>query len=290
MKTGQLDELLTESWSLRRESFPPEIEFVYPGQTLPVSTTGRECELGCAHCGGHYLRTMLTLQQALCAKEENKKSYLLSGGCDLTGTVPHLQRQEEVSALSRLGRLNIHSGLVGEEQAAELSRYAAVVSFDFVSDDETIAAVYGLKDISAQNYLDSYRLLRRYTRVVPHLCIGLKGGEIRGECSALETLQQEGADAISFIVFRPTPGTAFARRQPPPAEEAARVIATARLLFPRASLYLGCMRPGGRYRSELDCLAVRAGINKIVQPSPAARNLAAGLGLRIIRSEECCSL
>ena len=61
-------------------------------------------------------------------------------------------------------------------------------------------------------------------------------------------------------------------------------------MFPQVPLYLGCMRPGGRYRESLDQLALQAGINKIVQPVPALRQLASDLGLTVIRGEECCSL
>lgn len=290
MKNCALDTLLDKSWALRTASFPPEIEFVYPGQTLAVSSTGGRCELNCAHCGGHYLKPMATLEQALRSPTGSQTSYLVSGGCDIDGNVPHLQRRDALRELSRRGALNVHSGLVTAEQARELAQFAAVVSFDFVVDQETIVEVYGLKGVNAHSYVKSYRRLRRYTRVVPHLCIGLKGGEIRGEYKALKVLQSEGAEAISFIVFRPVPGTAFADRTSPNVAEVVRVIATARLMFPQAKLYLGCLRPGGRYRNTLDALVIRAGINKIVQPSPAARKLADTLGLDVIRSEECCSL
>jgi uncharacterized radical SAM superfamily protein len=290
MVTHELDALLDKSWALRSLGFPAEIEFVYPGETLAVSTTGRECALSCAHCGGHYLKPMATLEQALGSAKGNKKSYLVSGGCDLDGNVPHLQRRDEITALSQLGPLNIHSGLVEEGQARELAEVASVVSFDFVVDEETIQAVYGMEGATGQRYVESYRLLRRHTRVVPHVCIGLFGGQILGEYKALEALKHEGADAISFIVFRPTPGTTYADKTCPPVNDVARIIATARLMFPDALLYLGCMRPGGHYRSILDGLAIRAGVNKIVQPSPAARKLAGELGLQIIRTEECCSL
>jgi len=50
------------------------------------------------------------------------------------------------------------------------------------------------------------------------------------------------------------------------------------------------MRPGGEYRSRLDALAVRAGVNGIVQPAPAARRLAASLGLEAVPGDECCVL
>ncbi|MGB4213928.1 MAG: hypothetical protein WBK64_03680, partial [Dethiobacteria bacterium] len=44
---------------------PGQVEFVFPRLTLPVSVTGRSCALNCAHCGGHYLQGMASLEEAL---------------------------------------------------------------------------------------------------------------------------------------------------------------------------------------------------------------------------------
>ncbi|MBS4023460.1 MAG: radical SAM protein [Dethiobacter sp.] len=289
MQQQDIEELLEETWALRRAYFPHRIEFVYPIQTLPVSITGSDCALNCAHCGREYIKRMSTLKEAVQGKRGDCKSFLLSGGCDTRGAVPHLLHRQEINELARRGRLNIHAGLVGEDETSELAKLSTVISFDFVVDDETIEEVYGLP-VSSASYIESYRRLRRLTHVVPHICIGLKGGEIKGEYKALEALKREGAQAISFIIFRPTPNTAFADCTPPPAAEVVRILSTARIMFPRVPIYLGCMRPGGNYRSMLDCLAIRAGVNKLVHPSPAARNLAQVLGLNIVRKEECCSL
>lgn len=289
MHTPTLAELLKEAWQVRQNFFPAQVEFVYPHLTLPLSSTATNCELDCAHCGGHYLKGMLPLKDASMRESGQEKSYLISGGCDMQGKVPHLDLLEDIKKLAKRGSLNLHTGLVDEKGARELGKVAQVISFDFLADQETITEVYGLVS-TPQDYLETYRLLCLHTRVVPHLCLGLKGGEIQGEYKALEVLQKEGAKAISFIVFRPTSKTVMANCSPPPIEEVARILAVARIMFPGSPLYLGCMRPGGKYRVELDCLALRAGINKIVHPSPPARSLARELGLTITRGEECCSL
>lgn len=281
--------LLEEAWQVRREHFSSEVEFTYPRLTLAVRSTSIECPLDCAHCGGHYLKGMVSLNKALLQKEKRYKSFLVSGACNRHGRVPHRERWPQVCALAQRGELNIHSGLVGEEEARQLGQAANTVSFDFVADAETIEKIYGLRATPA-DYLQSYRFLRNYSRVVPHICIGLLGGRIQGEYRALELLREEGAEAISFIVFRPTLGTALERCSPPPLEEVARVLATARVSFPQTPIYLGCLRPGGSYRGKLDCLALQTGVNKIVQPAPAARRLAEKLGLTVHRGEECCAL
>jgi lipoyl synthase len=288
-QTEPLKQLLARSWQVRRAFFPDRIEFVAPSRTCAISVTGDNCDLACGHCGGKYLKQMATLEEALSIGESGPVSFLISGGCSTQGRVPLCENLAAIKELSNRGRLNLHTGLVGREEAELLGELATVVSFDLPGNDATIAAVYGLPFTAAQ-YLQAYRDLLTYTRVVPHICIGLHGGLIGGEYQLLKNLQGEAVEAISFIVFRPTAGTAFEKASPPPLSDTARLMASARLMFPRVPLYLGCMRPGGRYREELDLLALQAGVNKIVLPSPAARQKAADLGLEIIMSEECCSL
>ncbi len=289
LAAAALEKLLEEAWQAREENFPKSIEFNVPVRTLPVSVTGPYCRLNCAHCAGAYLKSMVPLEKALNGEKGRESSYLVSGGCSDEGKVPLLKYWNNLKKLALRGPLNLHAGLVTEEEARRLSELAAVVSFDFVGDDETIAAVYNLP-VTGEDYLASFRSLQKYTRVVPHLCIGINGGEIRGEYRALEMLRQEKVEAISMIIFRPTEGTAFSACKAPKPEEVARFIASARLSFPRTPLYLGCMRPGGRYRETVDCLALRAGVNKIVMPAPPARRMTKDLGLQINFSEECCSL
>jgi uncharacterized radical SAM superfamily protein len=48
------------------------------------------------------------------------------------------------------------------------------------------------------------------------------------------------------------------------------------------------MRPHGQYRTQLDPLAVRAGVNKIVSPARQAVQLVEELGLSVVRGRECC--
>lgn len=289
LQTELLEQLLERSWQVRRAFFPDRIGFVSPSRTLAVSVTGSSCELDCGHCGGKYLKKMFTLAETLAANQNGKASYLVSGGCTTEGRVPLRENLAAIKELAGRGLLNLHTGLVNRKEAELLGELATVVSFDLPGDDATIAAVYGLPFTAAQ-YLQAYRDLLTYTRVIPHICIGQNRGLIGGEYQLLKSLQGEAVEAISFIVFRPTAGTAFEKAAPPPLTDVVRLLATARLMFPRVPLYLGCMRPGGLYREELDLLALKAGVNKIVLPAPAARHRAAELGLEIIMTEECCSL
>lgn len=289
---GELAALLEAAWRVRAERFPPEIRFVRPEATLSVSLTGTGCRLGCAHCGGHYLRRMAPLSEALegsSPRSAAATSFLVSGGCLESGAVPFGPALPELRRLKSRGRLNFHVGLVGEAGARSLEGLADAVSFDLVGDDSTIREVLGL-DRTVSDYRDSLRALRRHVRVVPHILVGLHGGVLRGERAAVELAASEGCEELVFIVLIPTPGTRFEACRPPAAEDVVSLIAETRVALPSAALGLGCMRPGGTYRSKLDPLAVRAGVQTLVQPSPQAIREAGALGLAPAWSRECCVL
>jgi len=297
LKNAPLDDLLDLAWKAREGGRPPRFEAVYPVKTMAVSVTGASCPLNCSHCGGHYLEHMVDiadLPQALA--KEKPRSILLSGGCDLTGAVPLAERLAEVKELARqqheLGqsfRINVHPGVVPAGGAREIGESASVVSFDFVLDDETIGeAFHGLW--RGQDYVDAFRNLRKgRAEVVPHILIGLKKGRIAGEYRAVDFLLNEGITRLIFIVFTPTPGTLWADVPPPPLEEAGRLLAWTRVRAPGLDVSLGCMRPAGKYRRQVDALAVRCGVDRIVLPHPGALAEAESRGLKVERREECCA-
>lgn len=281
-----MDDRIQEAWRVRQANFPPTIGFDYPLRTLAVSLTGTDCELDCAHCGGHYLKSMVPVWRA---NPQGAESCLISGGCDTKGRVPVTSHLDEVSRL-RAGRImNWHVGLIGQAEAEVIAPYVDVISFDFVGDDETIREVYGL-EAGVGDYVAAYELLRSYATVVPHITIGLKGGRIAGEYEAVDILEELGLEALTFIVFIPTPGTQYSDREPPRPEEVVDLLVEARLRFPGVPIQLGCMRPRGKYRDRLDPLAVRAGVNVIVSPSRGAVTVAEELGLMVERREECCAV
>lgn len=285
-----LEKIMHRAWQVRTENFPASIYFAYPNSTTPITLTGQSCDLDCAHCGGHYLEHMTPMEEAEeVLKKKGSQSCLISGGCDHKGTVPLAEQIKFLEKLKGEYRLNSHLGLATQEEIEEVSKHVDVVSFDFVSDEETIREVYNLPH-TAQDYIDCYKALREKTTVFPHICIGLKGGEIKGEYRTLEILEEIGAEALVFIVFIPTKGTRYANKQAPDLEEVGKLLATARIKFPNIPIYLGCMRPKGRYRGELDLLAVKCGVNKIVIPAPTAVRYVEELGWEIVRGQECCVL
>jgi uncharacterized radical SAM superfamily protein len=283
---GQLDITYEEAWRVRQANFDHVIGFDYPLDTLVVSLTGRRCELDCAHCGRHYLESMIPVWEA---QPQGATSCLVSGGCDATGRVPVMEHLETVRELRQGRIMNWHVGLIGQAEAEAIAPFVDVISFDFVGDDETIREVYGIEAI-VDDYVSTYQLLRSYATVIPHITVGLRGGRLSGEYHALEILAGLGLDGLTFIVLIPTPGTRFADCDPPAPEDVAALLAEARIRLPSVPIHLGCMRPHGSYRDRLDPLAVRAGVNVIVSPAKTAVALADDLGLKADKTRECCAV
>lgn len=281
-----LEQTLRRAWEVRRTHFPDEITWSWPLDTAVLSLTGSHCALDCAHCGGHYLRGMRPIWDA---EPDGSHSCLVSGGCDSTGRVPVLAHLDRVRAWREGRTMNWHVGFVSEAEMETIAPLVDVISFDFVGDEATVREVYGLEH-GIETYVETYGLLRRYARTLPHVTIGLRGGELGHERRAFELLRELGADGLVLLVFIPTPGTRYADRQPPAVPAVAELVAEARLSFPDVPLYLGCMRPKGRYRDDLDPLAVRAGVNVLVSPSRPARRVADELGLAVREMRECCVL
>ncbi len=280
------DGRISEGWGVRMAQHVPTMSFVRPTATTPISVTGARCGLNCAHCGGHYLAHMQPIGEA---QPNGARSLLISGGCDAQGRVPVAPHLETIAQLRRGRRLNWHLGLVKPEDLEGLPPLVDVISFDIVGDAETARQVYGL-NVTLDDYVQTLRHLRQVAPVVPHVTIGLYGGQIRAERAALEALAAEGVERVILIVFIPTPGTRYAACTPPPLDEVASLLADARCLLPQAGLYLGCMRPHGRYRQQLDELAVACGLNLIVNPTRAAERAAQVAGLAVAWGDECCAL
>ncbi|AET66279.1 biotin synthetase-like uncharacterized protein [Desulfosporosinus orientis DSM 765] len=283
---------IKSGWKIRCNNFPDEIYFDFPTKTKSLSLTGTACSLNCAHCGGHYLRGMIDAKELSSQLPEELPftSALISGGCNVEGKVPFWNNLDLLYMLkARNARLNFHVGLINKKEIQLLKGLANVVSFDFVGDEDTIREVYGLEH-KLEDYIRVYKDLRKYVKIIPHLTLGLKGGIWSGEERALEILEDIGLEGLVLNVFIPTKGTLYADREPPKLEEVICFLAKARIRLPKISLALGCMRPKGNYRQKLDEAAVGLGINRIVIPTPRARQLAEEKGLLVKWGEECCAL
>jgi uncharacterized radical SAM superfamily protein len=262
------------------------VEFIYPQKTFPVSLTRKECALNCAHCGGHYISHMSS-KKLYSTGLTGARSCLVSGGCNIRGEVPLSDNIELIRSLASNFKIVAHTGLITEKTVNLIAPYIKAASFNLLGSDRTIHDVYGL-DRSADDFFKSYRILKRVMEVYPHITLGLRGGEIAGEYSSLDFLSKEGAPAIVINVLIPTKGTRFYQKSPPPLSEVEVFLKeTTKLKIP---IYIGCMRPSGKYRTELDRISLELGVDRIVKPSQSAIDLAKELDFNIKRRDECCVL
>lgn len=276
------------------------ITFYKPAKTLSISLTGNSCSLNCAHCGGHYLSQMTDINCFVRNMEKYKShtSLLISGGCNPFGAISLKEHLINLKLIVDEGfKLNFHTGIADDESVhiiEELSTRSKfgkefAVSYDFILDEETIRSVYGINR-TGKDYFEGYNRLKSKLKVVPHVCIGLLGGKIKGEIEALETLAEDGCKKVVLIIFIPTKNTSFEKCLPPSLGEIEEVFRRGKALFPPNMVQLGCMRPVGKLRGEIDLLALECGINHIVMPSKDVVEMAQKLGLKIEYKEECCVL
>ena len=277
-------------WQIRQQNFAPTLFISRPQNTESISVTGACCALKCAHCGGHYLYKMTDLATIKTQEDVKGTSCLISGGCDQSGKVQIMPYLEILKNIKGNRRYNFHTGLLSEIEIKALAPLADVVSFDFLGDTDTINDTLKLNK-TVEDYANCYKMLRKHcAHVAPHICIGLHGGKMGGEYEAVKVLKELGLEQLIFIGLVPTPGTEYAKVEPPAIEEVIKFLTWARQELPTTPLTLGCMRPGGKYRVALDLAAVECGINGIVQPVRAAVQKAEELGLTIKENKECCVL
>ncbi|MFN4133413.1 MAG: radical SAM protein, partial [Candidatus Hadarchaeales archaeon] len=133
-------------------------------------------------------------------------------------------------------------------------------------------------------------LKKNVGEVVPHICIGLDGGKIKGEFRAVELAAEINPRLLVFLVLIPTPGTPFEKITPPRQEEVGMVIKWAREKLPETELALGCMRPKLVKRAELEISAIASGVRRVVMPSRETLEWAQKNGFYVKRLDACCSV
>ncbi|MEE8389725.1 MAG: radical SAM protein [Anaerolineae bacterium] len=306
-------ELQSAAWKVRRTHHPDELTFAVPGakryetehyrntphRFASISLTGRDCELMCEHCQGRLLVGMrpAPTPDALLAQgrkliEQGCEGVLISGGADADGAVPLKPHLSAIAQLKAWGlRVLVHTGLLDRETAEGL-KAAAVdqVLFDVIGDAATIREVLHL-DRSPDDYAETLTMLHELEiPVAPHVIAGLYFGRLRGELAALEMIRQARAEVVVIVVLRPLPHTPMADVPVVEPEAVGRLAAVARLLNPTVPLALGCARPAGPAKIEMERRAVLSGVNSVAYPDPATVRLADELGLHTSFVESCCTL
>jgi uncharacterized radical SAM superfamily protein len=264
-----------------------------------ISVTGKGCALKCKHCGGKVLETMYPATTPeellnLCTRLKNDGALgcLISGGCLPDGSVPLGKFLDTIERLKRDLNLVVfvHTGVIDFDAAKELKLAGVDAALiDIIGSDETIRQIYNLQ-VNVNDYERSLMALNEAKiAFVPHVIVGLHHGQLKGEFQALKMISKYKPSALVVIAFMPIHGTEMANVAPPKPIDIARVLATARLMFPKVPLVLGCMRPKGKHRIETDILAIKAGVDAIAFPTEEAIKFAEKEGCDKSFSSFCCA-
>jgi uncharacterized radical SAM superfamily protein len=271
---------------------------------VSVSVTGSECALACDHCNTKVLQGMIPLKSSarssqslynLCVElaDRGARGVLVSGGCDTQGRVPLLRHIPDLQRIRReLGlTIRVHPGLVTEELAHGLASVNVDgAMLDIIGAEETIRQVYHL-DVEVEEYERSLERLARYgVSTIPHIIIGLHYGKFLGEWRALEMIAKHPPKTLVLVILMPLTGTAMAGVTPPPTDEIGEFFRLARRTLSDTPISLGCARPIGPQKAEIDRLAVEAGLNGIAYPAEGIVAYAEARGLTPRFHDACCGV
>jgi len=270
-----------------------------PTDFSTISVTGKGCTLKCKHCGGKVLETMYPAATSeklfdLCSQLKGKGALgcLISGGCMPDGSVPLGKFVDGIGKVKReLGlTVFVHTGIIDFDTAEKLGNAGVDAALiDIIGSDETVREIYNL-NVTVEDYEDSLKALHDAgIAFVPHVIVGLHYGKLKGELRALEMISKYEPSALVIIAFMPIHGTEMATVKPPKPVDIAKVMASARLMFPQTPLVLGCMRPKGEHRAKTDILAIKAGVNALAFPTEEAIIFAENQGYSLSFSSLCCS-
>ncbi len=285
LEESELEPFLELAQEISHQNFENTLKIYIPNKRFPaISVTGNYCALECEHCNKKYLNGMkhilnnADLEEYLFNLAENGGvGVLLSGGCDSNGSVPLLNFLDTIKKVKNQTKLiiNTHTGLLNKRTAKKLAEAKVdIVSFDINMDEDVIKNIYHLdKDLS--DYKNAVNLLKSYDlNIVPHLCVGLYYGKLHKELESIKFIKESDINpSLIIIIVLIPPKNAEKKFQSPKPVDIAKVIMLIRYIFPNTEISLGCMRPRGKMKIEIEINAFKAGINRIELPSPTSLKL-----------------
>ncbi|MDR0888073.1 MAG: radical SAM protein [Candidatus Methanoplasma sp.] len=261
-----------------------------PGALFPsVSVTGSRCDEMCGHCKGIHLKHMVpatTDEQILRTAENIKnsggKGILLSGGCDVHGTVPLISFLETIGKIVGMGlEVNVHAGFLTEDEASKLVD-AGVKDFsvDVHQDPDVIRSVLNL-DRRPEDYRDLLRIIMDAGgHPMPHITAGFGTADLYYSAQLIRDL---GISEVVLLTLVPTKGTEF---EEPSITEAAILDAVDTVRNMGLDVILGCMRDRSLRTLEIGC--IEHGVRKIANMSRSTLKWAEENGFEIITDNRCC--
>jgi uncharacterized radical SAM superfamily protein len=96
--------------------------------------------------------------------------------------------------------------------------------------------------------------------------------------------------ALVLVILLPLTGTGMEGVSPPSVNDIGGFFETARLALPKTPILLGCARPLGSMKIEIDQMAINAGLNGIAFPSEGIVSYAGDKGLKPAFINACCGV
>lgn len=266
-----------------------------------VSITGGECKLACDHCKAKILEPMIpartpeALWQVVNDQiDQGAQGMLLTGGSNHRDEVeydefyPTIRRIKDTFPAFKIA---MHTALVDRDIALRMEASGIdVAMMDVIGAQDTVAQVYHLKRSVDDFERSLEHLTQTALKVVPHIVIGLHYGRLLGEWNALEMIQRHQPDALVLVVVMPFYAPASRPFVTPDPHQVGRFFMDARAALPDIPLLLGCARPPGRAKMQIDAYAVMAGLNGIAHPADGMVELATRLEREVRVTPTCCSI
>ena len=266
-----------------------------------VSITGGDCKLQCDHCKAKILEPMIPARTPAelwrVVREQidgGAQGMLLTGGSNHRNEVeydayyPTLRRIKDTFPEFRIA---MHTALVDGDIAKRMEDSGIdAAMMDVIGAQDTISQVYHLRR-SVDDFERALEcLVATRMRVVPHIVLGLHYGRLLGEWNALGIVRRHVPNAVVLVVAMPFYAPLSRPFATPDSAEVGRFFMDARAALPDIPLLLGCARPPGFARMEIDSYAVMAGLNGIAHPADGMVELAARLGREVRVTPACCSI
>lgn len=226
--------------------------------------------------------------------EGGAQGMLLTGGSNHRNEVeydafyPILRRIKDVFPGFRIA---LHTALVDMDGARRMEDCGIdAAMMDVIGAQDTITQVYHLKRTVDDFERTLEYLVSTSLKVVPHIVLGLHYGTLLGEWNALEIIRRHRPSAVVLVVVMPFYAPKNRPFATPASAEVGQFFMDAREALPDTPLLLGCARPAGRTKTEIDSYAVLAGLNGIAHPADGMVELAARLGRDVRVTPACCSI
>jgi uncharacterized radical SAM superfamily protein len=267
-----------------KKNMNKNFKLIYTDPVLSVSTTKDYCELNCKHCNKRYLKSMYDIDDKNLIetlKRKDKSTVLISGGSLKDGSVPFYKQMQKIEKLKNNGYLlNVHTGFLPSQYFHYLTIFDSI-SIDIVGDQEILKEVYNL-DVNISNLRDNILqideflsnarfknsdLNEKIPKIVPHITIGILNYKDSYEEKAIDFIGKLNVDKVIFNFLIPTKGTFYAKAKMLEIKRLSEIINYARSTLPGKKIYIGCMRPFGKSRVELDFACFELSVDAIVNPS-----------------------